>query len=195
MIHHGVDVDRTTEENFASLPSPTLPERTVEENFANLPDEDIAKVRKRVRSARRTDHIENTCILPGQDNHLKRIIIERRDAIDKEKTRMERKCEAAPGPFAVPVHVPIRITASDIGCELIFWAPNSDASVGTGHDHQWGFLESVSWRTIRPSDGSPAWKARIFAVRTTFIHRNGLETQKLCGVHETRIISVVPGHH
>ena len=113
----------------------------------------------------------------------------------KKKTRMERKCEAAPGPFAVPVHVPIRITASDIGCELIFWAPTSDASVGTGHDHQWGFLESVSWRTIRPSDGSPAWKARIFAVRTTFIHRNGLETQKLCGVHETRIISVVPGHH
>ena len=136
MIHHGVDVDRTTEENFASLPSPSLPDRTVQENFANLPDEDIANVRKMVRSARRTDHIENTCIFPGQDDHRKRNIIERRNAIDKEKTRMERKCEAAPGPFAVPVHV----TYGDIGRHVIFSGDNnhsedhefpSDTHIGT----------------------------------------------------------------
>lgn len=183
------ETDRTPEENFATLPDEemeraakenfsTLPdeemERTTEENFASLPDEEIAKVRKRARSARRTIHIESTCTLQKQDDpHRKRIIIERRDAIDKEKTRMERKCEAAPGPFAVP----IRVTHGDIGRHVIFSSENNQ--------DVYGDLESYSSRTVHPRDGTPSWKARILAVRG-----NSEDGHQLWGVHHLRIRSI-----
>ena len=49
--------------------------------------------------------------------------------------------------------------------------------------HLYGELESVNFRTIYPRDGSPAWKARIFSVRSD-------DTHQLFGVREKRILCI-----
>ena len=67
-----------------------------------LPDEERVKFVKMVKSEKRTEHIRTTC-----SEVQRRIIMHRRDAIDKEKTSLERSCEAAPAPgkFAVPIRI------------------------------------------------------------------------------------------
>lgn len=151
-----------------------------------LPDEERVKFVKMVKSEKRTEHIRTTC-----SEVQRRIIMHRRDAIDKEKTSLERSCEAAPAPgkFAVP----IRIIASDVGRKVIFRTGKQSFGRSWGctvQEQLHGELESVNWRTIHPHDGSPSWKARIFSVRVTHESPNGSDTETLHGVHQTRILSM-----
>ena len=125
---------------------------------------------KRTKSASRTQYILQTCPV------LSVAIIGRQGAVDQEKRKMELKCEAAPaaGTVAVP-----GISGYDVGRQVIFSAFGKPENVV----HFYGVLESLNFRTIHPRDGSPAWKARIFLVRAD-------DTDQLCGVRETRILSI-----
>jgi hypothetical protein len=167
--------ERTTEENFASLPSPvSLPE--VSPTFSDLPDEVQMLVKKRARSFKRTLHIENTCPTSAMTRSM---IFERRNALDREKAMMERQCEASPGPLAVTV----RVTRADIGRRVIVR--------GYDNRHMYGELESCNKRTIYPSDGTPSWEARIFTVRNDGDDESGRTIPNcLYGVHHIRIVSM-----
>ena len=148
-----------------------LPDDLLDEEFdplfEDLPDDEVARFKKRMRAEKRTQHIRKTCSDVQLDT-----INQRRDAIAKERRRIEKSCEAAPGPFAVPV----RVTRGDIGCQVIF--------LGNDRQHMYGELESCNTRTIHPSDGTSPWKARIIGVRG-----DDEDGQRLWGVHDLRIVS------
>ena len=163
--------ESTAEENFASLPYP-LCHAIPSPVSHTLDDDDMysesLKVKKRVRSQKRTLHIHTTCSTRPMERTL---VSERRQAIDIEMERIQRQSEVAP---VCGRSGAVSIARSDIGREITF----EDA-----HRLHRGQLESLNWRTVRPRDGNTHWKARIAAVR---LHGSDV----LRGVHEARIIRI-----